>query len=247
MKSQLRALFHKLYLKTNGRDYDVQIGSIGYKLDAVRLVAEVVMCCESGCDRIIIPAEVEHGGRRYRVVAIGDGAFSGCSSLVFLILSPGIVKIGNAAFQGCPALLSVTLPEGLATIGDEAFSGCSSLKQIGLPDSLTRLGVAVFRDCYRLRALVLPVGIEAIEMNSFVGCSSLRQIVIPAGVRHVGEMAFFRCASLRTVVAMPPVAPDVSGPSAFGRLSPQVSLHYPEGGDYTAWSSYFDDMRTFVL
>lgn len=247
MKTKLRILFHKLHLKIKAWNYDVRIGGVCYKLDTNRSVAEVVAGGRGDSVKIIIPAEVEHGGRNYRVVGVGDGAFSACSSLVFVILSQNIVSIGNAAFQGCTALLSVTLPEGLMTIGDEAFSGCSSLKQIMLPNSLVYLGVAVFRDCYRLRALALPVGLKTIETKSFVGCSSLRQIVIPAGVQQVGEMAFFKCASLKTVVAMPSVAPNVSGASAFDRLSPQVSLHYPMGCDYTAWSSYFGDMKTFVL
>ncbi len=247
MKSKLRTLFRTLRLKLRVRGYDVRIGGIYYKLDAIHSVAEVVAGSKEYCDRIIVPAAVEHEGRNYRVAAVGDGAFCRSSSLVFVILSPGIARIGKAAFQGCAALLSVTLPEGLKMIGDGAFAGCSALKQVILPDTLTYLGAAVFRDCFRLRALILPAGIETIENKCFIGCTSLKQIVIPAGVKQVGEMAFFRCASLKTIVAMPPVAPDVSGPSVFGRLSPRVSLHYPVGCDYTAWSSYFGDMKTFVL
>ncbi len=247
MKSKLQAFFHSLFSKTSAWDYDVRIDGVYYKLDAVHSTAEVVSGGKEYCNRVVVPAGVEHGGKDYRVVGVGNGAFYECSSLVFVDLPKGIVSIGDSAFQGCTALQSLSLPEGLTIIGTKAFAGCSSLKQIVLPDSLKRLGAAAFKGCYRLRALALPCGIEAIEKKCFAGCSSLQQIVIPAGVKNVGEMAFFKCASLKTVVAMPPVAPAVSGAAVFEGLSPQVSLHYPAGCDYTAWTSYFADMKTFAL
>ncbi len=46
------------------------------------------------------------------VESVGDGAFSGCSSLATLTLPEGLRRLGSNAFDGCP-VESVTVPASL--------------------------------------------------------------------------------------------------------------------------------------
>ena len=57
------------------------------------------------------------------------------SALVIFAFPKGLVSIGNGAFSGCKSLVSLPVfPEGLVSIGWVAFAGCSldetSLKMI---------------------------------------------------------------------------------------------------------------------
>ena len=61
---------------------------------------------------------------------IGEGAFSGCSSLKSISIPDGVTEIGSSAFQNCSALKSITIPNGVTKIGERTFWGCPSLKTV---------------------------------------------------------------------------------------------------------------------
>ena len=44
-------------------------------------------------------------------------------------------RIGDGAFSGCSSLTSVVIPEGVITLGENAFSGCSSLTSVYRKDT----------------------------------------------------------------------------------------------------------------
>ena len=48
-----------------------------------------------------------------------------------------VIAIGAGAFSSCTNLLYVTIPESVTSIGDGAFWGCTSLTGVTLPDSVT--------------------------------------------------------------------------------------------------------------
>ena len=75
----------------------------------------------AGCKNTVIPNSV---------TSIGDGAFSGCSSLRSVKIPNSVTSIGGNAFYDCSGLRSVIIPNSVTTIGDMAFSGCSSLKDV---------------------------------------------------------------------------------------------------------------------
>ena len=110
------------------------------------------------------------------ILAIGDGAFSDCSSLTTITLPDGLTSIGNGAFSGCSSLTSVTLPEGLTSIGERAFQWCESLTTITLPDGLTSIGDDAFSFCFSLTTVTLPKGLTSIGTNPFISCDSLEKI-----------------------------------------------------------------------
>ena len=108
-----------------------------------------------GCKKTTIPSDV---------TAIGDCAFSGCSSLTNITLPEGVTEIGSSAFSGCSGLANITLPEGVTEIWYGAFSGCSSLTSITIPDSVTKIADDDNED-------------DKDNYNVFKNCSSLKSII----------------------------------------------------------------------
>ena len=88
------------------------------------------------------------------IQAIGEDAFSGCTSLTSIALPDGLTSIGVGAFFGCFSLTSIALPDGLTSIGDYAFYSCASLTSITLPDSVTTIGRDAFEECPKLTLTV---------------------------------------------------------------------------------------------
>ena len=84
------------------------------------------------------------------VTSIGEGAFSGCSSLTSIVIGNSVTTIGNYAFSSCSSLTSIVIGDSVTSIGYEAFSGCCSLTSIVIPDSVTNIGNWVFEGCDRL-------------------------------------------------------------------------------------------------
>lgn len=61
---------------------------------------------------------------------IGDGAFSGCSSIVSVEIPDGVITIGDGAFSDCVSLNFVSIPYSMAIIGYGAFSGSWNISDI---------------------------------------------------------------------------------------------------------------------
>jgi len=155
---------------------------------------------------------------------IGECAFSGCSSLIEIIIPDGITYIGNGAFGRCKSLSNVILPESLTTIGPRAFSDCDGIKSITIPGSVTSIGCGAFAstgltdvvipdsvtslewgaftNCKNLRSVMLPNSLKNIAHSMFEGCKKLTSITIPEGIQSIGEEAFAYCNSL-SIVTIP--------------------------------------------
>src|SRR5574344_841509 len=80
------------------------------------------------------------------------GAYSGDMNIPSTVRRDGdtvtykVAAIGNDAFHGCTELKSVTIPESVTIIGDNAFKGCTSMTKITLPESVTAIGSEAFYD-----------------------------------------------------------------------------------------------------
>ena len=83
------------------------------------------------------------------VTTIGDGAFSGASSLKTININEltSLTSIGANAFRNCTSLEELDMSAtALSTIGMQAFYGCGALKYIKLPDDITSIGSQAFSD-----------------------------------------------------------------------------------------------------
>ena len=104
---------------------------------------------------ITIPATVEINGVELSVTRIGEGAFSGCSSLTSIEIPSGVTEIGIYAFYNCQSLESVTFGENsqLATIGESAFRNCSSLTAIDIPRKVVKIHNNAFSDNWNMKSI----------------------------------------------------------------------------------------------
>lgn len=162
------------------------------------------------------------------VTAIGQHAFSRCTSLVSVSIPDTVTTIGANAFQGCTSLQSVALPNSVTRIEWDAFYNCSALRTITIPDSLEYIGLSAFYGCDSLRyntydnanylgsssnLYLILVSATAKDITScnintktkfiygqaFNNCSNLQDITIPKSVISIGSNAFWGCNSMQGV------------------------------------------------
>ena len=115
------------------------------------------------------------------------------------IIPDSVTSIGNGAFSGCSSLSNIVIPSSVTSIGSKAFDDCSSLSSIVIPDSVTSIGNGAFSGCSSLSSIVIPNSVTSIGDRAFSGCSSLSSIVIPNSVTSIGEWAFSNCSSLKYI------------------------------------------------
>ena len=197
---------------------------------------------------IVIPETVEHDGVTYRVTAIGDHAFRGCSgvtsitipksvtsiggyalrqtSLTSITIPESVKSIGECAFYGCESLSSVNIPEGVTTLSKALFYNCYSLPSVVVPESVDSIGPWAFYECRNLTSVNIPKGVEYLDYATFFGCSSLPSITIPEGVKSIGEVAFRECTNLTSIVI--PKGVTSIGEAAFSGCTNLASVVLPE-------------------
>ena len=164
---------------------------------------------------VVIPAEVTHEDKTYKVTAIGGYAFLGNSTLT-----------------------SVTIPEGVTTIEGYAFLGCTSLTKVTIPEGVTNIGSLAFNDCTSLTRVTIPEGVTYIRNLAFWGCTSLKNVSLPASLT-VCDQAFYGLNLTKVTFATPQppdfiwISPEGSLPAFWGATIEQIQL--PEGADEQEW------------
>ena len=144
---------------------------------------------------INIPSEVVFNGRTYKVVAIGDHAFSECTSLGNIIIPQSVESIGFGAFS-YSNISEISLPDNLKSIGAAAFRD-SDIKEIIIPESVKDIETTIFANCRKLQKVqILTKQIDGIPDNTFDGCSSLKEVNLPSSVKYLGKSAFYDTQSL---------------------------------------------------
>ena len=83
---------------------NVKIGDLYYTTIAANKVKVVKPTSGTYTGDITIPASVTYNEKTYKVSAIGDYAFQGCSSLK-KILIPAAASEGHMTFDGCKDLI----------------------------------------------------------------------------------------------------------------------------------------------
>ena len=84
----------------------------------------------------------------------------------------------EGTFTGCSSLISVVIPNGIKTILDEAFLDCSSIESIDIPSTVTVIHERAFKNCKSLIEITLPNSVDMIYDSAFVNCTNLKKIVI---------------------------------------------------------------------
>jgi hypothetical protein len=165
-------------------------------------------CLDGELPTALVIPEFAPDGKK--VVAVGDRAFAGITSLQRVDLPDTVEHIGVRAFAFCENLMEIRFgtrsgySSALSFIGDRAFIGCDRLTVISLGELQGNLvcGRKVFAHCTRLRAAVLPAGMKEISEGMFEGCRSLLYLRLPQELSVIHTSAFSSCISL-TYVSLP--------------------------------------------
>lgn len=56
--------------------------------------------------KINVAATVKIGGKNFRVTAIGDAAFKGCTKATAIVIGKNVTTIGSSAFLGCTKVVN---------------------------------------------------------------------------------------------------------------------------------------------
>ena len=124
------------------------------------------------------------------VIAIGDEAFKGNTSLTAVYLYSPLSKIGEKAFYGCTSLTNASIPYTVTDIGNSAFYNCKKLKISTLPSKLTKVGNYAFGFCEGITAMTIPNSVTQLNYSAFYGCSNLTSLTIGTGLKSIGAYAF---------------------------------------------------------
>ena len=186
---------------------------------------------------VVIPAEVTHEGKTYKVTAIGGYAFQGNSTLTSITIPEGVTTIEYSAFSGCTSLTKVTIPEGVTTIGGHAFHDCTSLTSITIPEGVTEIAYYAFAGCTSLTNVTIPEGVTYIRNLAFSGCTSLKSVSLPASLT-VCNRAFYGLNLTKVTFAHqepPEFIWGIQGQlPAFGNATIE-QIQLPEGADEQKW------------
>ena len=127
---------------------------------------------------LVIPAQVQIGGKQLSVASIKANAFHGNTDIV-----------------------NVEMPNTVKLIGDDAFCFCSRIRQITLSGSLKQIGKNAFYYCHDIKALELPASLTSVGDGAFYYCKGVDSLFISRNLVNIGVAAFAYCGTKSIVVA----------------------------------------------
>ena len=239
-----------------------KIDGIYYNLNPTAKTAEVVFRVKyqySG--DIVIPSSVTYEEIEYSVIGISANAFRGSSELTSVTIPSSVTSIGDGIFSGCTSLSSIIIEEGnpnydsrencnaiiettnnillfgcsntiipnnVVTIGECAFWRCSGLTSIAIPNCITSIGRSAFMDCPGLTSICIPNSVTSIGYCAFADCGNLATVVIGNALTNIGEGAFLS-TGLADMYLYAEKVPELGG-TVFGYSNYyKATLHVPAG------------------
>lgn len=177
-----------------------------------------------------IPESVEYGGQSYTVTAIGERAFSGCTSIGAVTIPPTVTTIEPYAFYGCTGLRgNFIIGENIRSIGSSAFYGCSSITDVVYRAvNCTTMGgsmsMTAFGNCRSLKHVRIAEGVKVIPEYAFCGLDGLTDsIKLPSSLETIGAYAFAYCNSISGRMVIPDKVATI-GECAFHQCHSLTSL-----------------------
>ena len=210
---------------------------------------------------LVIPQQIDS----YKVVAIEQGAFQGCTFLTGITIPKSVENIGDWAFvrctnltradirgglsnvgkwifSDCSKLENVVMYEGVKCIGEGMFAECCNLKKVTIPESVQKIENSAFRNCYKIENIYIPNGVTCIDTNTFDSCTSLKEVTIPDTVTFIRGAAFYNCSSLTSVT----IGENVTGidSNAFENCSALTRVYFSSEEQKNKLAWYFNTSIT---
>ena len=114
------------------------------------------------------------------ITHVGDGMFSGCSSLTSVTIPDSVTFIGWDAFRDCTSLTSVAIGNSVTWIGDSAFAGCTSLTSVVIGNSVTNIEGGAFFECTGWRAAYFQGNAPSVGSYLFDGLDNVTVYYLPS-------------------------------------------------------------------
>lgn len=116
------------------------IGENAFNVDGIyynvlqndRSTVKVVRNPNKYSGNIVIPESVNYRGTDFKVVSIGEWAFSECESFTGITIPNSVTSIGNGAFDETYALKSIIIPSSVTSVGNNLFGSFGIKKIINL-------------------------------------------------------------------------------------------------------------------
>ena len=171
--------------------------------DGLLISGSVIVLCRYWATSVTIPQGI---------TSIGDGAFSGCTSLTSVTIPEGVRTIGVMAFRYCTSLTSITIPRSVTSISDYAFNDCTSLTAVYITDLSAWCRIQfwaggnplsfaghLFLNGEEITELVIPDNVTEISALAFLEWTGLTSVTIPNNVTSIAPNAFYGCSGLTSV------------------------------------------------
>jgi len=186
--------------------------------------------------------------RNKPVTEILRNGFQNTTSLKFVMIPDSIKIIGDHAFSGCTSLEYVVFGKGsqLSHLESSAFSNCISLKSFSVPAKLRRIEKSTFYRCTALSSVTFFDNnhLERIEQFAFYECTSLKNVSLAQNTNliTIESHAFYRCIGLTSIEIPESVLIIENG--ALKGCDSLVSITLPFVGTDAnkAWQGYFSDI-----
>ena len=163
---------------------------------------------------VVVPAEVEYGGKTYPVEAVGSYAFANCQEeLDSIILSEGITELSGNAFYNC-GVRYLNIPSSVYLMRRNPFVRCPRLEEVVIEDSYFPLPLpenlsgseemmeGLFHSCPALKRVYIgrTLDYDASEQyGPFHGLTNLEEVTIGEEVEELDQNLFAGCTGLKTV------------------------------------------------
>lgn len=134
------------------------------------------------------------------VTTVGNGAFSGCSSLEYVDLGKNVISYGTGCFEGC-AIKSFEITNSITEIPERMFYGCEALESISVPDGVGQIGISAFENCHNLKTVKMTNSVTALAFHAFYDCRSLEYMRLSPNVREIGSDVFYNNPWLNSMQA----------------------------------------------
>ena len=195
----------------------------------------------NGPGELIIPSSIEHEGKTWPVVKIGElslGMTRQYDRIQRIVIPSSVKELGNSAFSGLPQLESIYISKSVTKIsanllGDEYTNPARIEIDPVNPvyDSRENCNAIIETATNTLivgrKGSVIPSSVTSIADNAFKSCKELKSIVIPEGVKTIGKSAFEGCSGLTSITI--PASVESIGSSAFFECTGLRSIKVAQG------------------